>query len=255
MFLIGLAIYAVFAIITGAVKVRVNRRERLIRENIVVISVTRALSGIGNSIAIPAGFGLIGATIKQEPARTIVFSMFGEWLASGSVGLRTDLLHRSRQSRRIGSRELHWWRNGKHRTVGDLPLLGLTGRGAWSYLFFLLAGLSVITFVAAIVVIPSDVRVSTDQDTRIDWVGGALVTSAMCLFTFSLADSGLAPKGWRTPCEFGSPRSGLMLIFRRPRSSGHIPPCTARFRPVVRTPRTQDPGVHPTHSQDVAPEP
>lgn len=38
---------------------------------------TRAFSGLGLSIASPAGFGIIGVNIRHEPARTIVFASFG----------------------------------------------------------------------------------------------------------------------------------------------------------------------------------
>lgn len=36
------------------------------------------MSGLGLSIASPAGFGIIGTNIRHEPARTIVFAAFGE---------------------------------------------------------------------------------------------------------------------------------------------------------------------------------
>jgi hypothetical protein len=41
----------------------------------------------------------------------------------------------------------------------------------------------------------------TKPDKRVDWVGGLLLTAAVCLFTFSLSASGSAPDGWRTPCK------------------------------------------------------
>lgn len=61
--------------------------------------------------------------------------------------------------------------------------------------------------------VPSDprrVRLHNGQaaegpDKRIDWVGGALVTAAICLFTFSLTESGIASQGWRAPRELADP--------------------------------------------------
>ena len=49
--------------------------------------------------------------------------------------------------------------------------------------------------------VPADPPSSTENDRRIDWVGGGLITAAICLFTFSLTDSGIAPKGWASPRE------------------------------------------------------
>ena len=37
----------------------------------------RAFAGLGMSIATPAGFGIVGVSIRHEPARTIVFASFG----------------------------------------------------------------------------------------------------------------------------------------------------------------------------------
>jgi MFS family permease len=39
--------------------------------------VTRAFAGLGLAIASPAGFGIVDTAIRHEPARTIVFAMFG----------------------------------------------------------------------------------------------------------------------------------------------------------------------------------
>lgn len=41
-----------------------------------------------------------------------------------------------------------------------------------------------------------------DEDRRIDWIGGFIVTAGLCLFCFSLTESGIAEKGWATPCMF-----------------------------------------------------
>lgn len=40
-----------------------------------------------------------------------------------------------------------------------------------------------------------------NQDRRIDWIGGFIVTAGLCLFCFSLTESGIAERGWSTPCE------------------------------------------------------
>ena len=49
----------------------------LIRQNRLAMCFTRAFAGLGLAIASPASFGIIGTSIQHEPARTIVFAMFG----------------------------------------------------------------------------------------------------------------------------------------------------------------------------------
>jgi hypothetical protein len=43
---------------------------------------------------------------------------------------------------------------------------------------------------------------STEVDKRVDWLGAALVTSALVLLLFVLGQCQLAPHGWRTPCAY-----------------------------------------------------
>ena len=37
----------------------------------------RGFAGLGMAIANPAGFGIIGSSVRHEPARTIIFACFG----------------------------------------------------------------------------------------------------------------------------------------------------------------------------------
>jgi hypothetical protein len=71
----------------------------------------------------------------------------------------------------------------------------------WIYVFYLLAGMSLISAVIGSLVIPRDTRTLRGEgiDRRVDWIGGVLATGGLCLFTFSLTDSGTARNGWRTP--------------------------------------------------------
>ncbi|KAI9638984.1 major facilitator superfamily domain-containing protein [Dioszegia hungarica] len=156
LYLAGLTIYAVFAVVTGVVK------------NRVALSLCRAMSGLGMSIASPAGFGIIGATIRHEPARTIAFAASGLGNPIGAV-------------------------------FGNLigGLMASIGPNGWSYLFFLLAGLAALLLAGAFFIVPSDPDVGKKFDERIDWTGGLCVTAGICLFTFSLTESGIAVDGWR----------------------------------------------------------
>ena len=53
----------------------------------VPLCVIRDLAGLGFAIASPAGYGIIGANIRSEPERTIVFAAFGlDNPVGGSIG-------------------------------------------------------------------------------------------------------------------------------------------------------------------------
>jgi MFS family permease len=49
----------------------------------VALCVVRALSGLGLAIASPAGYGILGATVRHQPERTIVFAALG---LAGPIG-------------------------------------------------------------------------------------------------------------------------------------------------------------------------
>jgi hypothetical protein len=74
-------------------------------------------------------------------------------------------------------------------------------------LFYLLGGLAVIPIVIGLIVIPNDDPSlhNVDEDRRIDWIGGFIVTAGLCLFCFSLTESGIAEQGWATPCTSSHP--------------------------------------------------
>lgn len=72
----------------------------------------------------------------------------------------------------------------------------------WQYVFYLLAGLGATTALAAFFAIAPDTALKDDKrnvDTRIDMFGGCLISAAICLFTYSLTDSGIAERGWAEP--------------------------------------------------------
>lgn len=53
------------------------------------LCVIRAISGLGMALAGPSGFGVVGANVVTEPARTIVFAAFG---LGGPIGAATGTL-------------------------------------------------------------------------------------------------------------------------------------------------------------------
>lgn len=85
LYLIGLCIYVVCAALTGALKVcyhpdwhaHSQQSIRTDNKNRLAMCFFRAFAGLGLSIASPAGFGIVGVSIRHEPVRTIAFASFG----------------------------------------------------------------------------------------------------------------------------------------------------------------------------------
>ncbi|KLT43451.1 major facilitator superfamily MFS-1 [Cutaneotrichosporon oleaginosum] len=161
LFLGGLTCTLVFCVISGFMP------------NLMALCIVRAISGLGLAVATPAGFGILGVTFREEPERTIAFSCFG---LGNPVGASVGML------------------------VGG-AVSGASRQG-WQHLYFVLAGLCVLPLGLGIWAIPADPKRPAHlppPDRRVDWLGGVLITAALCLFTFSITASGVAPAGWRTP--------------------------------------------------------
>ncbi|GMK59847.1 hypothetical protein CspeluHIS016_0900640 [Cutaneotrichosporon spelunceum] len=161
LFLAGLTCTLVSSVVTGFMP------------NLLTICILRAISGLGLAIATPAGFGILGVTFREEPERTIAFSCFG---LGNPVGASVGML------------------------VGG-AVAGASRQG-WKHLYFVLAGLCVIPIALGVWAIPNEPKRPDHLppvDKRVDWLGGFLVTAALCLFTFSITASGVAPAGWSTP--------------------------------------------------------
>ncbi|GFZ44917.1 hypothetical protein JCM24511_02643 [Saitozyma sp. JCM 24511] len=159
-YLVGLAIICVFNVLSGVV------------HSLTPLCVLRAFAGLGQAIATPAGYGIIGSLVWHEPERTFVFAAFA---LGGAVGSSTGTI--------LGG------------------ALASVGRRGWTYSFFLFAGVSLIPLVIAIIAVPRDSghEEHATRDKRIDWLGAILITAAMVLLLFCLAESGETPAGWRTP--------------------------------------------------------
>jgi MFS family permease len=151
------------------------------------LCVLRAICGLGLAVASPAGFGIVGVTFKYEPERTVAFAAFG---LGAPLGAACGTL--------IGGAIAA---TGEQVIAAYKDVSLIRSRG-WTYLFYLLGGIAVIPIVIGLLVIPKDDRSlrQVDEDRRIDWIGGFIVTAGLCLFCFSLTESGIAENGWATPC-------------------------------------------------------
>ncbi|ORX35315.1 major facilitator superfamily domain-containing protein [Kockovaella imperatae] len=135
------------------------------------LCVIRALAGLGLAIASPAVYGIAGSNVRHEPARTLILGALG---SGGPVGACAGTM--------IG---------GAITRVSDV---------GWTYLFYIVAGISFVPLSIGIIVIPRDRRQLGERGIlHIDWLGGLLITAATSIFLFSLTQSGITEKGWSTP--------------------------------------------------------
>ncbi|KAG8736961.1 hypothetical protein FRC12_017342 [Ceratobasidium sp. 428] len=145
----------------------------------VILIVLMALLGVGPAANTPAAVGLFGAHFTGR-AREKAFAILG------------------------GAQPLGY--------IGGLVIGGILCQSpvGWRSLFWVQAALATIFTGMAWYCLPpnqpgpegeqgENARVMIKRLKRIDWVGAALSTAGLGLFTFSLAGAESAPKGWRTP--------------------------------------------------------
>jgi len=71
----------------------------------------------------------------------------------------------------------------------------------WRSVFYLSAGIAALVAVGGMLTVEPD-QPSEEEDKRVDWVGSALITAGLTLIIFVLSEAAIAPRGWRTPCEY-----------------------------------------------------
>ncbi|KJK90164.1 hypothetical protein H633G_05996 [Metarhizium anisopliae BRIP 53284] len=138
----------------------------------------RGLQGLGAAATVPTAIGILGVTFPPGKAKNYAFSTYGAGAPLGSV-------------------------------CGNL-LSGLIAEYAnWRWVFGALAILSAIITVAGILLIPPrppppppsdtkpDVSVSESQPPAVDWLGAALITTALLALNLSLTEGNVV--GWATP--------------------------------------------------------
>ncbi|GAA6018283.1 hypothetical protein JCM10207_000790 [Rhodosporidiobolus poonsookiae] len=136
--------------------------------NEIALDIFRAMQGAALGAAIPSALGILGSSFPPGQRKTTAFALFSAGAPmGGSLGAV------------IG---------------GVMTEYASTG---WRAVFYVLAGLGALVGLMALFLVPADH--AKDKTLTVDWVGGALVTSAVTLLTFALADGEGAPQGWKTP--------------------------------------------------------
>lgn len=136
----------------------------------VPLCIIRAIVGVGLAVATPAAFGIVGVNFRDDRSRTIAY---GSMAMGNPVGASVAMM------------------------VGGA--MASAGGSGWRYLYYVLGGIALVPLVLGFLVIPKDARPEEPVNSRVDWIGGVLITAALCLFTFSITQSGIAKTGWKTP--------------------------------------------------------
>ncbi|SCZ94420.1 BZ3500_MvSof-1268-A1-R1_Chr12-2g03887 [Microbotryum saponariae] len=130
----------------------------------VAMGIFRAMQGVGMGAAIPSALGILGASFAPGQAKSTAFATFSAGAPlGGSLGC----------------------------VLGGF----MTQYASWRTTFYVSAGLGVIVIAGAQYFVPRDPP--RNMELTVDWIGAALITIGLTLFTFALADgSGV---GWNTP--------------------------------------------------------
>ena len=73
----------------------------------------------------------------------------------------------------------------------------------WRSSFYLLSGVTFLSFVVGVIYIDNDVP-SGEVDKRVDWLGAFIVTVGLILIIFTLSQGTNTLRGWATPCKLTS---------------------------------------------------
>ncbi|POY70297.1 hypothetical protein BMF94_6696 [Rhodotorula taiwanensis] len=137
-------------------------------QNEVSIDFFRAMQGAALGAAIPSALGILGSSFPPGQRKTTAFAVFSAGAPlGGSVGA----------------------------VLGGV--LTEYAPDTWRSVFYVSAGIGALIGILAFLVVPKDP--AKDESLTVDWIGGALITTAVTLLTFALAGGEGAPNGWKTP--------------------------------------------------------
>lgn len=137
-------------------------------KNAMMLDFCRALQGLGPAAFLPSSMMLLGSIYRPGPRKNLVFSIYG---ACAPFGFFVGIF-----------------------------FAGLIGEyTTWGAYFWIGTALTVITGITAVLTIPSDIEERRGLGIKMDWLGAALSSSGLILFTFAIVDSSHAPLQWKTP--------------------------------------------------------
>lgn len=137
-------------------------------KNAITLDFCRALQGLGPAAFLPSSMMLLGSIYRPGPRKNLVFAIYGACAPAGFFS--------------------------------GLVFAGLIGEySTWGTYFWVGTALTVITAITAFLTVPSDIKERRGLGVQMDWIGAALSSSGLILFTFAIIDSPHAPQQWKTP--------------------------------------------------------
>lgn len=136
--------------------------------NALMLDFCRALQGLGPAAFLPSSMMLLGSNYRPGPRKNLIFAIYG---ACAPFGFFSGIF-----------------------------FAGLIGEyTTWGAYFWVGTAFTVIVAITAFLSIPSDISERRGLGIQMDWLGAALSSSGLILFTFAIIDSSHAPQQWQTP--------------------------------------------------------
>ncbi|KAK3842697.1 MAG: major facilitator superfamily domain-containing protein [Linnemannia gamsii] len=166
-YILGVTWFSIWAVVNGFAK------------DPVVMSVGRALQGMGAGFTVPSALAILTTTYPVGPERTFALAVFGGTGAVGSV-------------------------------IGVL-LGGILGSTiGWRWIFYFTAMLGFVMALLGFVIIPAEKGVSTIEDRRIDVFGVSAFCAGIVCVIFYLSES--PASGWTSAKTLAPLIVGLVLL-------------------------------------------
>ncbi|KAK4991785.1 hypothetical protein LTR50_001602 [Elasticomyces elasticus] len=132
--------------------------------------ILRGLQGLGAAANVPTAIGILGVTFPPGKAKNYAFSFYSAGAPMGSV-------------------------------FGNLLGGVVSQYASWKWIFWILAVMAAAVTAAGLMIIPvPHIRVDVsakDLSSKIDWIGGTLITISLLALMFALTEGNVV--GWRTP--------------------------------------------------------
>ncbi|GJJ72820.1 hypothetical protein EMPS_05178 [Entomortierella parvispora] len=166
-FMMGVFWFSIWALVNGFAK------------NPVIMSVGRALQGLGAGFTVPSALAILTTTYPVGPERTHALAIFGSTAACGSI-------------------------------VGVL-FGGIFGSTiGWRWIFFITAILGFSLGTLAFFVIPEEKGEGKVEDRRVDYLGVGCFTLGIVAVIYYLSEG--PAKGWKAGSTLGPLIAGLVLL-------------------------------------------
>ncbi|PNY25128.1 Uncharacterized protein TCAP_04939 [Tolypocladium capitatum] len=132
-----------------------------------VLTVCRAMQGVGAAAILPAGLALLSRAYRPGPRKNFVFAVYG---AFSCIGFYFGIF------------------------MGAVSVEYLD----WRWYFWIGAILGLVVGLSGVLTIPRNLG-DVDPDARMDWWGVVTIVPGVVLVVFAFTDGGRAPDGWCTP--------------------------------------------------------